>query len=89
MCGRGFGSLLFPLVAAGVLVNGSANPAPVTASQATCPNCKTRVMSSYNWCPQCGTGLKSHVCTFCGTQNESNVRFCSSCGAPRGVPGKL
>lgn len=89
MCGKGFGRLLFPFVAASVLVKGSADPAPMNASRATCPKCKTQILSSYEWCPQCGTGLKAQVCSYCGTQNESNMCSCSSCGAPTGVSGKL
>jgi predicted amidophosphoribosyltransferase len=90
MCGRHIGNLLFPLVAAGVLANGSAQPRPfdsaqvkpIAVSEATCPNCKTQVLSSYAWCPQCGTGLKSHICAYCGNLVKVGERFCPSCGAP-------
>jgi len=88
MCGRGIGNLLFPLVAAGVLVNESARPVTVGSSQATCPNCKTKVLTSFDWCPECGTGLKSQACMYCGNQMESNARFCPSCGAPTRGKGK-
>ena len=60
MCGRGIGNLLFPLVATGVLTNETTQPAAVVTSQATCPNCESKVLSSFDWCPQCGTGLKPH-----------------------------
>ena len=88
MCGRGIGNLLFPLVAAGVLTNESARPAAVVTLQATCPNCESKVLSSFDWCPQCGTGLKPHTCAYCSNQMESNARFCPSCGAPAGGKGK-
>lgn len=88
MCGRGIGNLLFPLVAAGVLTNESARPATVVTSQATCPNCESKVLSSFDWCSQCGTGLKPHACAYCSNQMESNARFCPSCGAPAGDKGK-
>jgi predicted amidophosphoribosyltransferase len=88
MCGRGIGNLLFPLVAAGVSTNESARPATVATSQATCPNCESKVLSSFDWCPQCGTGLKPHVCAYCSNQMKSNAQFCSSCGAPAGGKGK-
>lgn len=88
MCGRGIGNLLLPLVAAGVLTNESARPATVVTSQATCPNCESKVLSSFDWCPQCGTGLKPHACAYCSNQMESNARFCPSCGAPAGGKGK-
>lgn len=88
MCGRGIGNLLFPLVAVGVLTNESARPAVVVTSQATCPNCESKVSSAFDWRPQCGTELKPHACTYCGNQMESNTRFCPSCGAPTGGRGK-
>lgn len=84
MCGRHVGNLLFPLVSAGVLANGSVIPAPVAVSQSACPNCKTQVLSSFDWCPQCGTVLKSHACAYCGSQVTTNASFCPSCGAPAG-----
>lgn len=82
MCGRHIGKLLFPLIAAGVLANGSVVPAPVAISQSACPNCKTQVLSSFDWCPQCGTGLKPRACAYCGSQVKGGERFCPSCGAP-------
>ncbi|MBI5935763.1 MAG: zinc ribbon domain-containing protein [Chloroflexi bacterium] len=90
MCGRHVGNLLFPLLAAGALVNESAQPRPfnsaqvkpVAVSQAACPNCKTQVLASYDWCPQCGTGLKSHACVYCGNLMKVGERFCPSYGAP-------
>jgi len=88
MCGRGIGNLLFPLVAAGVLTNESARPTAVVTSQATCPNCVSKVSKSFDWCPQCGTGLNPHACAYCSNQIESNARFCPSCGAPAGGKGK-
>ncbi len=88
MCGRGIGNLLFPLVAASVLTNDSARPGTVVTSQATCPNCKSKVSSSFDWCPQCGAGLKPQTCTYCSNQMESNARFCPACGAPAGGKGK-
>ena len=88
MCGRGIGNLLFPLVAAGVLTNESARTAAVVTSQATCPNCESKVSSAFDWCPQCGMELKPHACTYCGNQMESNTRFCPSCGVPAGGRGK-
>ena len=95
MCGRHVGNLLFPLLAAGALVNESAQPRPfnsaqakpVAVSQATCPNCRTQVLASYDWCPQCGTGLKSHACAYCGNQVKVGGRFCPSCGAPSSTQG--
>ena len=88
MCGRGIGNLLFPLVATGVLTNETTQPAAVVTSQATCPNCASKVSKSFDWCPQCGTGLKPHACAYCSNQMESNARFCPSCGAPAGGKGK-
>lgn len=82
MCGRGFGNLIFPLAVAGVLSTQTMQPAPVVATQGICPNCKTAVLSEYAWCPQCGTGLKSQPCAYCGSQMETNARYCPSCGAP-------
>lgn len=95
MCGRHVGNLLFPLVAAGALVNESAQPRPfdsvqakpIAVSQAACPNCKTRVLASYDWCPQCGMGLKSHACAYCGNLVKVGERFCPSCGAPSSAQG--
>ena len=95
MCGRHVGNLLFPLVAAGALVNGVAQPKPfdpaqakpVAVSQTACPNCRTQVLASYDWCPQCGTGLKSRACAYCGNQVKVGERFCPSCGAPSSTQG--
>ena len=89
MCGGGIGKLLFPLVAAGVFANESVRPATVATSQATCPNCESKVSSSFDWCPQCGSGLKPHLCTYCNNQMKSSAQFCPSCGAPAGGKGKL
>jgi RNA polymerase subunit RPABC4/transcription elongation factor Spt4 len=84
MCGRGIGNLLVPLVAASVLMAGSAQSAPVVIAQAACPNCRTAVLPAFEWCPNCGTGLKAHACAYCGNQIVANARFCPSCGAPAG-----
>lgn len=82
MCGRGIGNLLFPLVAANLLTNASMQPATVAIAQTACPNCKAKISSAFDWCPQCGTAMKSHACTYCGIQIGTNARFCPSCGAP-------
>jgi predicted amidophosphoribosyltransferase len=83
MCGKGIGSLLFPLVAANILTNESMQPATVAIAQTACPNCKAKISPAFDWCPQCGTGLKSHACSYCGNSMGSiNARFCPSCGAP-------
>jgi len=82
MCGRGIGNLLFPLIKAGGLANESARPATVVTLQSTCPNCKSKVSSAFDCCPECGTGLKLQACAYCGNQMESNARFCPSCGGP-------
>ncbi len=88
MCGGGIGNLLFPLAVEGELANGATRPANVLTLQATCPSCKSKVSSAFDWCPQCGTGLKPHACAYCGNQMESNARFCPSCGAPAGGRGR-
>lgn len=90
MCGRQIGNLLFPFVVSGVLKKGMGQPnlldpvqvKPIAVSDATCPYCKKQVMSSYAWCPQCGTGLKPHICSYCGSLMMVGERFCLSCGAP-------
>lgn len=82
MCGRGFGSLLVPLAAASVLTASAARPATVAAAQAVCPHCKTAVSPAFEWCPQCGTGLKAHACAYCGNRMAANASSCPSCGAP-------
>jgi predicted amidophosphoribosyltransferase len=82
MCGKGIGSLLFPLVAANILTNETAQPITVAIAQTACPNCRTKISSAFDWCPQCGAALKSHACTYCGSQTGSNAPFCTSCGAP-------
>jgi predicted amidophosphoribosyltransferase len=83
MCGRGIGNLLFPLVAAGILTNETAQPAAVVTAQSACPNCKAKISLAFDWCPQCGTGLRAHVCSYCGnSMGNINARFCPSCGAP-------
>ena len=82
MCGRGIGNLLFPLIAANILTNETVQPAAVVIAQTACPNCKSKISSSFDWCPQCGVGLKSHSCAYCSNQLGINERFCPSCGAP-------
>ena len=82
MCGRGIGNLVVPLVAASVLTTGAARPAAVISAHAACPNCRTAVSPAFEWCPQCGMGLKAHTCTYCGNQVGASARFCPSCGAP-------
>ena len=82
MCGRGFGNLLLPLVAASILANEPVRPMPVATGQATCPHCKVTVSPAFEWCPECGTAMKSCVCAYCGNQMEIRASFCPSCGAP-------
>lgn len=89
MCGRNIGNLLLPLVvAAGMQANEPVRQAAVSTFQATCPKCNSKVSSSFDWCPQCGAGLKPHACAYCGNQMGSHARFCPSCGAPAGGKGK-
>ena len=88
MCGRGIGNLLLPLVAASVLAtNGAVQIAPAVTAQTACPNCKTAISPMFEWCPNCGTGLKSHACAYCSNQMKSDARFCLSCGAPASNKG--
>lgn len=87
MCGKGFANLLFPLVAAGVLANEPVHPGAATTLQATCPKCRARVFSSFDWCPQCGAALRSRACAYCGNQMDGSAGFCPSCGAPAGGKG--
>lgn len=84
MCGRNIGSLLFPLVVAGIQINEPVRQVAVSTLQATCPKCHSKVSSSFEWCPQCGYGLKHRACAYCGNQMEGDARFCPSCGAPGG-----
>ncbi len=82
MCGRSFGSLLIPLVAAGVPAASVARPQTVAVAQAHCPQCRAAVLPDYVWCPQCGYGLKTRECAYCGNPVGAGERFCPSCGAP-------
>ena len=84
MCGRNLGNLLIPLVAASVLASESPAPhrQPVAAAQANCPRCKAIVSPAFDWCPQCGHGLKTQPCAYCGNTIGMGERFCPSCGAP-------
>jgi predicted amidophosphoribosyltransferase len=75
MCGRGIGNLLFPLIKAGVLANESARPATVVTLQSTCPNCKSKVSSAFDCCPECGTGLKLQACAYCGIKWKATRGF--------------
>lgn len=45
-----------------------------------CPVCGSHPPASFNFCPCCGSLLRSS-CERCGTAAASGDRFCSSCGA--------
>lgn len=54
-----------------------------------CSNCGKEINSQANNCPFCGhlahqhqTNESSIKCSFCGVLNNSNSRFCETCGAP-------
>jgi predicted amidophosphoribosyltransferase len=83
MCGRGIGSFLFPVIAAGMIADQLPQPADALAGhQAVCPNCAAKISPIFHWCPQCGYGLKVHPCAYCGNQIKPEDRYCPSCGAP-------
>ena len=84
MCGRNLGNLLIPLVAASVLVNESPRPQPIATTLLNCPRCKAAISPAFDWCPQCGYGLKTQPCAYCRNTAGIGEQFCPSCGAPAG-----
>lgn len=45
----------------------------------TCPNCKSGVKGTANFCTQCGTRLRP-VCPNCKKEFPAGTKFCSECG---------
>ena len=84
MCGKNFGNFLFPLVTASLLVNETPRPQFVATVQSTCPQCKAAISPVFEWCPQCGHGLRTQPCAYCGNTIGIGERSCPSCGAPAG-----
>jgi hypothetical protein len=70
MCGQNFGNFLFPLLTASLLATETPRPQAVTTAQSTCP--------------QCGHGLRTQPCAYCGNTIGIGERSCPSCGAPAG-----
>jgi membrane protease subunit (stomatin/prohibitin family) len=57
-------------------------PTPA-AGTIPCPNCKTQIPSTSQFCSSCGTKLMSMIlCPKCSTQVAAGSKFCNSCGAP-------
>jgi len=94
MCGRNFGNLLIPALAGMLVAERPTQLQPAqhaisqTTRQAVCPQCKTAVLSTFDWCPQCGQALRAQAkpqpCGYCGRTMATDAQFCSSCGAPAG-----
>lgn len=95
MCGRGFGSFIFPALA-GVLaaesLTSQTGPSQQVHAKAVCPACLASVQSNFEWCPQCGQSLRTQPpapnqqpsCAYCGRALAAGAQFCTSCGAPVG-----
>lgn len=65
MCGRDFGDLVIPFIAASVSADESPCSEPMTAAQANCPRCKAVVSPRFDWCPKYGQGLKTQPRSYC------------------------
>lgn len=94
MCGRNFGNLRIPALA-GMLSAETLTPPQTawqTVPQAVCPQCKTAVSPTFDWCPQCGQALRAQpeaqiytlTCAYCGRMMTAGAPYCPSCGAPAG-----
>ncbi len=94
MCGRNFGNLLIPALAGMLAAETLTAPQPARQTfpqvvpQAVCPQCKTTIAPTFDWCPQCGQALraqaKAQTCAYCSRTMTAGAQYCASCGAPAG-----
>lgn len=84
-CGGNLTRLLIPASTATVLPPEGHLPEALAASlQTSCPTCGIRTSSTFKWCPQCGSTLKPHACSYCGHMLAPGAGTCPQCGAPAG-----
>ena len=51
--------------------------------QILCHHCGKKNPVMFNWCPACGSPLRSQPCTYCGQMLDIDAAYCPNCGAPR------
>jgi membrane protease subunit (stomatin/prohibitin family) len=82
--GAGLGMMLPGMVAqamqGGQQQQGGASPA--AGAMIACPNCKTQIAATSQFCSSCGTKVMMSMiqCPKCSAQVQAGSKFCNSCG---------